>query len=271
VADPGAIRGGTGVTPPRLYTQSSGAGAPLVLLHGWGMNLAVFEALRTRLAQHYSVTVLDLPGHGRSPWPDDCTPEQQLQLIGAELPPQVTLIGWSLGGQLALQLAAQPARSVRRMVLMATTPRFVATSDWPHGLPETLLQQFAQQLEFDPAGTVGQFLELQVRADRAGAATLATLRASLERHGWAQPAALRADLALLASTDLRTMAPGVQVPALAIAGQADRITPPLAAAALVHLLPQAQLLELPRAGHAPFLSQGETVAASIRRFIEASA
>lgn len=254
----------------KLYAESAGAGPPLVLLHGWGMNLRVFDALRTRLAPRYAVTALDLPGHGASPWPSGCTLERQLQLIVEQLPPDSTLVGWSLGGQLALRLAARAACAVRRVVLISTTPRFVQEAHWPHGLAPATLQQFADELRRDSARTVARFLELQVRADRAAAATLAALQAALEQHGAARPAALRAGLELLAQADLRALAATVHLPALLIAGQSDRITPPGAARALAALLPRAQLLELPRAAHAPFISQCEAAAEAIHRFLAAS-
>lgn len=249
------------------YRETSGTGAPLVLLHGWGLNLRVFDALRAQLAQHYAVTALDLPGHGASPWPAGCTPERQLQLIGRSIPPGATLIGWSLGGQLALALAAQPALAVRRLVLIATTPRFVQAADWPHGLPAETLQQFSHELERDSAATLASFLELQVRGSRDSGATLAALRAALAQHGAPQPPALRAGLALLAQTDLRALAPTLTVPTLLVVGASDRITPPGAAQALAALLPDARLLELPRAGHAPFLSHGAAVAEAALRFL----
>jgi pimeloyl-[acyl-carrier protein] methyl ester esterase len=253
-----------------LYAETGGTGPPLVLLHGWGLNLRVFDALRAQLCRRHSVTVLDLPGHGASAWPQGCAPEQLLQLIAAQLPADATLIGWSLGGQLALQLAARPACAVRSLVLIATTPRFVQDADWPHGLPAATYQQFAAQLERDSAGAVARFLELQVRADRYAQATLASLRSALEEHGTAHPQALQAGLALLAQNDLRALAPTMRLPTLVIAGQSDRITPPGAARALSALLPCAYLLELPRTGHAPFISECRTVADAIVQFLTPS-
>ena len=249
------------------YRETAGTGAPVVLLHGWGMNLRVFDALAARLARHYAVTALDLPGHGASPWPAGCTPGRQLQLIARSLPRGATLIGWSLGGQLALALAARPVLAVQRLVLIASTPRFVQSEDWPHGLPADTLRQFSRDLGHDSDATVARFLELQVRGSLGSAATLAALRAALARHGAARPPALRAGLALLAQTDLRALAPALSVPTLLVAGASDRITPPGAARALAALLPDARLLELPRAGHAPFLSHEEAVAEAALRFL----
>jgi pimeloyl-[acyl-carrier protein] methyl ester esterase len=257
----------TGLAAGTLYSETSGSsGEPLVLLHGWGMNLRVFDELRAALAHHHRVTAIDLPGHGRSAWSTQASPQQQLAQLSAVLPQGATLVGWSLGGQLALQLAADSALSVRRVVLVASSPRFVCAADWPHGLPAATLRQFAAQLERDAGQTIADFLELQVRGSLDAPAVRAMLQAALQRHGAAQPEALSAGLALLEHNDLRQLARGIDLPVLLIAGQYDRVTPPQASEALAQLLPQAQLLQIRRAGHAPFLSHAQQVAAALLAF-----
>ena len=246
-----------------LYSETCGRGPPLGLLHGWGMNLRVFDALRTQLAQHYTVTALDLPGHGRSPWIAGLTSAQQLTELAAHLPRDALLVGWSMGGQLALQLAAAGALPVRQLALIACTPRFVHSEDWPHGLPPALLQQFARQLASNPRRTLTDFLSLQVRGSARADIVLATLQQALLEHGEPQAVALAAGLTLLQHNDLRELARALRVPTLVIAGQYDRVTPCGAAQALVDMLPHAQLLALPRAGHAPFLSHGQDVLAAL--------
>jgi pimeloyl-[acyl-carrier protein] methyl ester esterase len=256
------------LTSGELYKESSGPSdaAPLVLLHGWGMNLRVFDRLRTALAEHHRVTAIDLAGHGKSPWTADSSPQQQLARLAAVLPRAAVLVGWSLGGQLALQLAAEPALAVRRLVLIATSPRFVRADDWPHGLPAATLRQFAAQLEHDAGQTIDDFIELQLRGSADAAAVRATLLDALRSHGTAQPPALAAGLALLEHNDLRALARRIQPPALVIAGQYDRVTAPAAGQALAQLLPQAQLLTIRRCGHAPFLSHPGQVAAALLAF-----
>jgi pimeloyl-[acyl-carrier protein] methyl ester esterase len=227
------------------------------------MNLRVFDALRTQLARHYTVTALDLPGHGRSPWIDGLTSTQQLASLAAHLPSDALLVGWSMGAQLALQLAAGGALRVRQLALIACTPRFVHSEDWPHGLPPALLPQFARQLASDPRRTLADFLSLQVRGSARADIVLATLQQALLEHGEPQSVALAAGLTSLQHNDLRALARTLRVPTLVIAGQYDRVTPCAAAQALVAMLPQAQLLALPRAGHAPFLSHGQDVLAAL--------
>jgi pimeloyl-[acyl-carrier protein] methyl ester esterase len=176
-------------------------------------------------------------------------------------------VGWSLGGQLAMQLAADPALAVPRLVLIASTPRFVRGRDWPFGLPEPTVLDFAAQLARDPAGTVASFLELQVRGSAAAGEVLASLSRALREQGSAQPAALASALGLLRQNDLRSVARSLPVAALVIAGEYDRVTPPQAAEALVQLLPRATLRVLRRAGHAPFLSHPEEVLATMLAFM----
>ena len=54
----------------KLYTETLGAGPDLVLLHGWGLHAGVWESTAAELAKSWRVTLVDLPGHGRSPTPD---------------------------------------------------------------------------------------------------------------------------------------------------------------------------------------------------------
>ena len=254
-----------------LYSETCGhAGgapaAPLVLLHGWGMNLRVFDTLRAALAERHVVTAIDLPGHGRSDWAQAQAAEQLLERVAACVPRGATLVGWSLGGQLALQLAAQRSLGVRRLVLIASTPRFVSGDDWPHGLHAATLRGFATQLEHDPRACIAEFLQLQVRGSHAAAAVHSLLQACLREHGEARAESLAAGLALLAHNDLRALARDLDMPVLLISGQYDRVTPATAAQALSQLLPQAQLLTLARAGHAPFLSHPQPVIAALHAF-----
>ena len=49
-----------------LYAERLGSGPELVLVHGWGLHGGIWAELAQRLAQRFRVTVVDLPGHGRS-------------------------------------------------------------------------------------------------------------------------------------------------------------------------------------------------------------
>jgi pimeloyl-[acyl-carrier protein] methyl ester esterase len=254
-----------------LYVETRGRGPDLVLLHGWGLNLRVWDGLTRELSKSFRVIAVDLPGHGRSAWnPKARTPAEQAWQVHATLASRsdrYSLLGWSLGGQIAIDLAAAMPGSVERLVLIATTPRFASGDDWPHGMPAAALEKLATQLRSNYKRTVSEFLELQVRGSAASDKALAELHASLFSHGEAHPKALTAGLATLRNSDLRSMLSLVRAPALVVAGQYDRVTLPAASRALADALPDARYVEFRRAAHAPFLSHTAEFAALVTRFL----
>ncbi len=259
-----------------LYVEVGGSGAPLVLLHGWGLNVRVWDSLSALLAERFRLLRVDLPGHGRSPWSDDCAALRgQVQCLGAAVAAAIgavpyALLGWSLGGELALAWAAHPPEGLAppaRLALIAASPRFTAAADWPAGAPETRLLRLAAGLRRDYRRTVSEFLELQVRGSAAGEAVLEQLRTALFAHGDAQPEALTAGLELLRTTDLRASLGAIAVPTLVIAGQYDRVLLPAASQALAAAMPHARFAEIRRATHAPFLSHTAQVADLLAEFL----
>jgi pimeloyl-[acyl-carrier protein] methyl ester esterase len=257
-----------------LHVESSGEGAPLVMVHGWGLNLRVFDTLAPAIGRGRSVVRVDLPGHGRSSWDGRAaTLAGHAMLVrdavtrhGAPSTPW-TVLGWSLGGQIALEIAAATPELVERLVLIATTPRYTARHDWPHAMPATVLAGFEARLESDWRRTVNEFLELQVRGSAGGERVLRELQDALPAHGEPDPRALAAGLSSLAQSDLRERLDRIRQPALVLAGQYDRITPPEASRELAERLPNGRYVEFRRAGHAPFLSHPEELVSAVREFL----
>jgi pimeloyl-[acyl-carrier protein] methyl ester esterase len=259
-----------------LYTEVRGRGPALALLHGWGLNLRVWDGLTAALCERFRIIAVDLPGHGRSEWlPERSSLEAQAEQVHravSAVSGTYSLLGWSLGGQIALQLAAAgpegAAAAIDRLVLIAATARLSAAPDWTHGVPPERLAEQAAGLRSDYRRTVGDFLELQVRGSAGGEAALGQLRAALFAHGEARPEALARGLELLRDTDLRPLLGAVAQPTLVIAGQYDRVTLPAASRALAAALADARYEEIRRAAHAPFLSHLPQVSALLTRFLD---
>ncbi len=260
-----------------LYHEVRGSGeaGDLVLLHGWSLNLRVWDGLVRLLAPRFRVIAIDLPGHGRSDWdPRASTPAAQAWRVHETLAPitdRYTLLGWSLGGQLALDLAAALPAGVERLVLIATTPKFLKSSTWRCGTPRPLLARLVHRLHCESERAVSDFLALLASGSAPGtvARVLSKLRAALRIHGAACPEALTAGLARLRDGDLRRALPLVRVPALVVAGQRDRIIRPTAVRALARALPDAHYVELAGAAHAPFLSHPVQFARQLSGFLHA--
>lgn len=238
----------------------------LALVHGWGMNARVFDALAERLAGDFDVRALDLPGHGGR----DILPDNSLSAwgddLGQALPEGAALVGWSLGGQVALRTAASHPNKVARLVLLASTPKFLGSDDWRHGIAAADLAAFADALGAEPEKTLMRFLSLQTRGMAEQKAALHALRERLFAAPLVAEAARAAGLRMLSENDLREEARRLTQPVLVVHGALDTLTPPGAGAWLADALPQAQHLEIPRAAHAPHLSHPDEVAAAISRF-----
>ncbi len=258
-----------------LYFEVQGRGRDVVLLHGWGLNLRVWDELAGALARRFRVIAIDLPGHGKSDWDARAsTPAAQAWRVHETLAPltqRYALLGWSSGGQFALDLAAAMPAGIERLALVATTPKFLAAAGWRCGTAPALLRRLERQLQADCERTVSRFLALQVRgsAPRTAARVLERLRHAVAVHGGARPEALALGLARLKEGDLRTALPLVRVPALVIAGRLDRITRAAAARALAAALPRARYVEFARAAHAPFLSSPARFAQLLMEFLRA--
>ncbi|HEY3553477.1 MAG TPA: pimeloyl-ACP methyl ester esterase BioH [Casimicrobiaceae bacterium] len=239
-----------------LHVDSVGAGAPLVLLHGFAMHGGLFAPLVDALAAHRRVFVVDLPGHGRSAPAPTFTLDALVGAVDAAIATDIPLdvVGWSLGGQVALEWARVRRARIRKLVLVATTPSFVGREGWPHAMSALTLARFGDELRVDFRLTLARFLALQVHGSDEGRATLAMLRTRLLDRGEPAPAVLAAALGLLRETDLRERLASIATPALVIGGDRDAIVPIEATRRLAAALPNARHATIAGAAHAPFLS-----------------
>jgi pimeloyl-[acyl-carrier protein] methyl ester esterase len=257
----------------RLSVEVVGRGPDVVLVHGWGLHGGYWTPLVERLSESCRFHIVDLPGHGhsRDAAPPGTTLESWARWLLDSVPVVACWIGWSLGGMLALAAARLAPAAVTKLALIATTPKFVNGSDWPHAMAPATFHRFADDLESDYRATLLRFLSLQVGAGAEGRETLRTLRAQLTARGEPAPAALRAGLDLLQTGDLRDSLARIATPALVLHGHRDRLALPAAAQALASGLPNARLVMLENAGHAPMVSHPATLAAHLAPWLGSSA
>ena len=186
-----------------LHLKSQGSGAPLLLIHGWGMHSGMWGRVASQLAINYQVHSIDLPGHGYS---TSCTPfdlDTLVQQLSAQFAGPLTLCGWSLGGQVALRWAQLHPAQVEKLVLVATTPCFVRQQDWSCAMAAETLQDFAASLQQNHVQTLRKFLALQLRGSENERELLPDLRARLFANGEPDVAALQGGLEILRDTDMR--------------------------------------------------------------------
>jgi pimeloyl-[acyl-carrier protein] methyl ester esterase len=246
-----------------LHIESAGEGPPLVLLHGWAMHSGLFAPLLPRLVDAYRVHQVDLPGHGHSPPVSPYTldtiaaaVDEEVSRVAASSEP-LSVLGWSLGGAVALRWAQDRPQRIARLILVATTPCFVARPDWPYAMAETTLRQFGDELAASYRLTLQRFVTLQVQGSEHARTVLEELRAQLFARGEPSRAALTDALELLAGVDLRGEVESIRQSALVIAGERDSLASPAAGEWLARRMPNASFRLIQGAAHAPFLSHPE--------------
>lgn len=244
----------------------------MVLLHGWASHPQVFRPFARTLEAHAQVHRLALPGYAGMAAIPPYTLERTVATLAAAVPRRCVVFGWSLGAQLALAWARHAPQQVTRLVLVAATPCFVQRADgqhaWPHGVSALTMRQFSSAMQRDVPGLLRRFVALQAQGGARAASVAHKLRTALFTHPLPAQEVLAAGLDALRTTDLRALLPSISQPALVIHGERDAVTPFAAGMALAALMPHAQLETLADAGHAPFLSHPEKIAARIAAFLD---
>ncbi|MCW8944078.1 MAG: pimeloyl-ACP methyl ester esterase BioH [Sedimenticola sp.] len=252
----------------KLFHETTGQGPDLVLLHGWGMNAAVWSPVVASLSQHYRVTIIEMPGHGASDYdPDRFRLDDWVQACLDVAPAQAVWIGWSLGGQLAQRAVVLEPERVTKLVLVTSSPKFVVGEQWPHAMALNTLKLFAKALSRDPHQTLERFLSLQVQGDEAARETLRLLRQDIALRPEANPLALEHGLDLLLDVDLRDGLALIKCPTLWLFGERDTLVPADLCDEIEQMMPAAEILILQGCAHAPFLSHPQSCLRALNHFL----
>lgn len=252
-----------------LYYERAGHGPEILLVHGWGLHSGVWHEFAKRLVRTCRVTRVDLPGHGRSPTATAYTLDELVEALCRACPAPAVWVGWSLGAMVALAAACVRPQCIRALGLFGATPRFVQAADWTCAMEPAALQRFADDLEHDYAGTLTRFLSLQFGRAAKERAALRRLRATILQRTAPALTALRAGLAVLEHTDLRTAVAAIDVPTLVLHGERDRLVPLAAGTYLASAMPRAHLHRIADAGHAPFLTHSAVCLRRLERLVHA--
>ena len=238
----------------KLYITKFGQGPNLVLLHGWGSSSKVWQSCISTLSQHYRVWCVDLPGHGDShniKW--DAEFDQGVELLAASIPQPCSIIAWSLGGLFAQLYTNYFTEHVSRLMLLASTPKFIADDHWPHGMQQTTFNSFQQQYKLAPQETLLKFSNLQVLHTKQRKQTLKILKSALSNQykhknniAWGLDWLSKLDF--FDSEKLKTN--HIQM----LHGELDQVVSIDAAKQTSTLWENSKLLQISDAGHAAFIS-----------------
>jgi pimeloyl-[acyl-carrier protein] methyl ester esterase len=239
----------------------------LTLLHGWGLNGAVWNGVREALSARFNLHIIDLPGHGHSHGAPVTSMDAFADAVVQAMPEHGHLLGWSLGGHTALSIAARYPSRVNRLITVCCTPRFIESEDWPQGKKVEVLAAFASRLGANYNATIRNFLALQALNQPEMRDVIRTLYEAVEAHGAPSVASLAAALDILKVSDLRAAVPSIAQPTLVIQGDHDALTSTGTAQWLADALPNSTHCLIEHAAHAPFLSHRELFLEHVLSFL----
>jgi len=269
-----------------LATRTLGeAGPRVVFVHGLFGQGRNWTTIGKGLADRHRVTLVDLPNHGHSPWTDRVDYIDMVELLATELEQfgeQVTLIGHSMGGKVAMQLALRRPELLRALVVVDIAPVEYPVSGGRTDDPDEEASPFAAYID----AMRGLDLDALTTRDDADAAlkdavpsrmVRSFLLQSLVREGVGPDGGWRWRLNLdLLARDLGELRGFPQPPAgaefdgpvLWIAGANSTYVLPEDRPHMDALFPATRLVRIKNAGHWVHSEQPEIFLETLRRFLE---
>ncbi|MDD2863279.1 MAG: malonyl-ACP O-methyltransferase BioC [Methylococcales bacterium] len=227
-----------------------------VLLHGWAMHSGMWGSFAQQLSANYRVTLIDLPHH------ENLAQISDEIIAGLDSQP-FYVIGWSLGGAIALDMATRYSNRVQGVILLAANPCFVEQTDWA-GMPLETFDAFATQLHANSTVTLQRFLALQLQGLPQ---FLKEVKARFALHIQSDTPILETSLQLLKKNDLRENLKNLTCPIAAILSDNDALIPVFVGEQMQALQPHLQLTILEKAGHIPFITQPTLCLNAIHAFV----
>ena len=231
-----------------MFVRQRGAGRPLLLINGLGASVELLATLDERLASVAHTIAVELPGAGRSP-----TPRRPLSIaamaklltelldeLGYE---QADVLGFSLGGIVAQQLAHDAPQRVRRLALASTACGWGSVP----GTAESLAL-ISMPIRYHSRSLYERTAPLTSPADRA----LLQREPALAEARLQHPPSLLGYLYQLTAGAFWSSLPWlstVDTPTLVLTGDGDRLVQPANGVQLARLLPESRLHVLPGEGH----------------------
>lgn len=250
-----------------LFWQTEGQGLDLVLIHGWGMNGAVWHNIVMQLSQHYRVHAVDLPGYGHSGASQADSFEQMCEWILEEAPENAIWLGWSLGGLVATHITQVAPERVSKLITVASSPSFADSEQWK-GIKPEVLNNFIEQLSDNFRLTVERFMALQAMGSPTARQDVKQVKKAVFSRPVPEPQVLAQGLKILADTDLRGSLTLINQPFLRLYGRLDGLVPVNVAEKVSEMSPRSESYIFQNASHAPFISHSEEFIEVLQRFID---
>lgn len=249
--------------------EDRGNGAPILLIHGFPLNLEMWRSQIDALSNQYRVIAIDLRGYGYSPptpgpysmelLADDCA----AVLAELAIPGPAVICGLSMGGYISFALYRRHPQLFSALILAAT--RAGADSDQARANRDKSIQD---TIENGPQHVLDNMLKILLAPTNFKLKP--DLVASLESIlSMSTPAGIIAALeGMKARSDSTTILSQIRVPTLIFHGADDQIMPASEAEILNSGIPDSTLVMIPGAGHLLNMEQPKIFNTEVAKFLD---
>jgi 3-oxoadipate enol-lactonase len=248
----------------RIVWEERGDGAPLLLIQGLGYGRWSWEPVVPKLAERYRVLWFDNRGIGDSdkpegPYTAKLMAADALQVLDEAGVERAHVLGASLGGMIAQEVAAGMPERVDKLVLCCTTPGGAATVP----MPAVTVQLFEEAKTFAPEVALRRFVENAL----AGDASAELIQELFDRRiaNPPDPAGWQAQAA--AGREFGGVDGAVTAPTLIVTGTEDNVVDPRNSDVLAEHIPGAEVQRIENAGHLFFWEQPDAFVRIVSEFL----
>jgi len=235
----------------------------LLLINGWSANMRFWQDFIADLPESFSCQVIDLD--------QDKALNEWLELIDQSVSKNTVLMGWSLGGTLAIQYAASTNKSFLALVTLQTNPCFLVRRGNVVGLDSNEFDALNALVSDEPnkrKALVRQFTHLLVVGSLAHKEDRRNLKLNYSETALSDVEVLRSGLKFLADLDARQALTEVPQPCLHIYGRHDALVPVEVSALVKKNNPHHQVQVIDEMAHLPCCAYRTDVISSLDRFLE---
>lgn len=233
-----------------------------MLLHGWGVSNSIWENFSKSLMGSAAVSAPCL--YTLANEAKDYKLESIAAMLKEDIKQDCVVVGWSLGGLLAMQLAGH-CNKVKAIILVASPPCFINKSGWEGVLNSKAIDDLHRYLLDDPDAALDYFAGLIAHGDMNQKQSIKTIRKN--RAAVTNKKILSRWLVELIEQDQRKNFSALDIPIKYILGKNDSLIGTQTLEQIKQLRPEAECSLINDCGHAPFITKQEETMALINGFI----
>ncbi len=235
----------------KINYRDEGQGPLLILLHGWGSNVDLFDGIFRFASKKYHVVGMDMPGFGKSdepkePWEVSDFVNFVLSFIDKLYPEEksIMFLGHSMGGRVIIKMIGTKADELKFDIPKVILTDSAGIKPVPSGAQSSRTKRY-------------KFYKNILTKTGIAKAFPGTIESLQKKFGSADYAAaspvMRASLVKVVNEDLAPYMPSLKMPVLLIWGDRDTATPLSDGQQMEKLMPEAGLAVIQGAGHYSFL------------------